>query len=360
MANTAKTSIATVFGFVLFGTPILATGAAIEIYVPLGSVGEVAVVDADQDIVVRTIRGLPAVHGLSGTADGRVLVAGSYDETTGDNDPTVPTKPEGMAQSEHDAHHSKAAANDDGAGSLSYVTVIDNDNRATTRRVEVGGAVHHTAVAPDGRYAVATHPNQDMVSVIDLEAFKVVATIDAGSMPSYVAISSGGDLVYVSNAGNNTVSEIDTESWEVRRNFVAGVSPEHLVLSGDDRMLYVANVDDGSVSAINLLTGVVDETFDIGGLLHGIDLSNDGRRLFVSAREANKIAIVDLDKAAVSYQTLDSAPYHLATGGSSHKIYVSSAEEPKLWVLDSRTLAVLTEIPIKDIGHQMVVAPGSI
>ena len=359
MAKKARTSIATVTSMIAFAMPAFAEAAALEIYVPLGDAGEVAVVDSERDVVIRTIQGLPAVHGLSSTADGRVLVAGSFDETIDDEGPKPPVKPEGMAESEHEAHHSKAAGND-GANIRSFVTIIDNDNVATTRRVEVGGAVHHTATAPDGRYAVATHPNQDMVSAIDIKAGKVVTTISTGSLPSYAAISSQGDLVYVSNAGDNTISELDAASWEVRRSFVVGVSPEHLVLSNDDQMLYVANVDDGSVSAVNLSTGVVDQTFNIGGLLHGIDLSNDGDRLFVSAREANTVATVDLSNGSIEHQTLAPAPYHLTTGGTSNKVYVTSAEEPKLWVLDAQSLKVLIEIPIKDIGHQMVVAPGLI
>jgi DNA-binding beta-propeller fold protein YncE len=52
---------------------------------------------------------------------------------------------------------------------------------------------------------------------------------------------------------------------------------------------------------------------------------------------------------------LGPSPYHLAAIPGTGKLYVSSAEEPKLWVVDQESLRVLNEIPIRGKGHQMVV-----
>ena len=125
-------------------------------------------------------------------------------------------------------------------------------------------------------------------------------------------------------------------------------------LAPDGERLYVANVDDGTVSAIALPAGEVVETLEIGGLLHGLDLAKDGKTLLVSAREANEVVAVDLGSSTVKRQPLGPQPYHL-TAGRSH-INVTSAEEPKLWVLDPGSLKVTREIPLQDIGHQVVVA----
>lgn len=327
------------------------------VYVPLGSAGEVLVIDVAQDRVVGSIGGVEDVHGLASVPGGEYLVAGSYSETTPDQ-PVLPAKPEGISEEEHQPHHSAAgctcvAALDRGA--VSFVSVIRTDERAVVRHVEVPGAVHHTAVTPDGRYAVATHPSGGGISVIDLSAFKVVTTVETGPLPNYVVVSSDGKRVYVSNAGNDSVSEIDTEGWIVRRSFVTGSSPEHMVLSPDDGTLYVNNVDAGTVSAIDLERGEVAETYTIGGVLHGIDLSDDGRTLFVAARELDMLIAIELGDGHMRSLALDPSPYHLIAVRGAAKLYISSAEEPKIWVVDQKSLQTLGEIPIQGKGHQMVI-----
>ncbi len=336
-------------------SPLAQAVADTTVYVPLGSAGEVLVIDADRDTVVGTIADLPDVHGLASAADGDYLVAGQYAGVTTGEAP-VPTAPEGMSKAEHEAHHAKPAAPPSApAEALSFVSVIRADDGSIVRRIEVPGAVHHTAVTPDGRHAVATHPNQGGISVIDLSAFRALTTVETGPSANYAVFGPDGGRVYVSNAGNNTVSEIDTRHWVVRRNFETGASPEHMVLSPDGATLYVNNVDDGTVSEISLRQGTAVRTFEIGGALHGIDVSQDGRTLFVNGRGENKLVAIELASGRMRSTPLAPSPYHLAVIDGTGKLYVSSAEEPKLWVVDQESLRVLSEIPIRGEGHQMVV-----
>ena len=325
------------------------------VYVPLGGAGEVLVIDAASDRIIGQIAGLEEVHGLAGAAGGDYLVAGSYAETTPDQ-PAIPPKPKGMPEAEHRAHHampSESAATDREA--VSMVSVIRVKDRKVVRRIAVPGAVHHSAVTPDGSHGVVTLPNNGGVGVIDLSTFRVVKTVPTGPLPNYAAFSADGKRLYVSNAGNGTISEIDTARWTVRRNIAAGSNPEHLVLSPDDGTLYVNNVDAGRVSVISIERGEVVKTFAVGGQLHGIDLSDDGRTLFVSAKENNKLVAIDLVKGRMRGVPLAPAPYHLTAVRGTGKLYVSSAEEPKIWVVDQKSLALLGDIPIRGKGHQIVV-----
>ncbi len=342
---------------VLLGTLLGAAPQAIAattVYVPTGSGGEILVIDADRDTIIDSIPGVEDAHGLASAPNGDFLVAGMYAEFMPD-EPALPPKPEGMSEEEHRAHHSApaGAAMDDGA--ISFVSVIGTDEKSVMRRIEVPGAVHHTAVSPDGRYAVATHPNRGGISVIDLSSFRVATTVETGTLPNYAVISSDGLRVYVSNAGDDTISEIDAGSWSVRRTIPVGGSPEHIVLSSDDGALYVANADDGTVSAISLARGEVVKTYEIGGVLHGIDLSDDGGTLFVSGRERNSLVAIDLAEGRMRSAPLAPAPYHLTAIRGAGKLYVSSADEPKIWVVDQNSLETLGEIPIRGKGHQMAV-----
>jgi YVTN family beta-propeller protein len=327
-------------------------------YVPLGGAGRIAVVDAAKDKIVDTIGGVAAVHGLASTPDGQFLIAGSFEEREAGS--AAPAKPAGVTEEEHAAHHGGAVAKPKNDGPVvSTVSVVRVADGSVVRRIDVPGAVHHVAVGPDGRFAVVTRPNEGGISVIDLTSYEVTASLSTGPLPNYAVFSPDGGRVYVSNAGNDTVSEVDTGRWIVRRNFGAGSSPEHMVPSRDGQRLYVANADGGTVSEIATESGATLRTFDIGGVLHGIDLSDNGRTLFVAAREQDKLVAVSLHTSQVREVLLDPAPYHLASVGGTGKIYVSSAEQPNVWVIDQKDLAVLGKVSIGGKGHQMALAPGS-
>jgi YVTN family beta-propeller protein len=186
----------------------------------------------------------------------------------------------------------------------------------------------------------------------------VVANISTGSLPNYAAFSPDGKRVYVSNAGNNTVTSVDAIRWIVQWNAVVGASPEHIVLSKNGAKLFVNNVEDGSVSVVDVSKRIAVKTIPVGQTLHGIDLSDDGKTLFVAALGDNKLVAVNL----VTYQSrqlvLSPSPYHLSVIRGSGKIYVSSSENPKIWVVNQKALKVNAEIPIGGKGHQIVVSSG--
>ena len=131
-----------------------------------------------------------------------------------------------------------------------------------------------------------------------------------------------------------------------------------MVLSRDGRRLYVANVNAGTVSEIMTEGGSTERTFDIGGALHGIDLSKNGQTLFVSALDRDKLVAINLSTSEMREAPLGPAPYHAAAIGSTGKLYVSSADEPNVWVIDQESLAVRGVIAIGGKAHQIVISPG--
>ncbi len=328
--------------------------SAERFYIPLGSDNAIVAIDSAEDAIVGRINGVPAVHGLAVTPDGRFLVAGSFDERQAGA--MAPEKPSAMAEDEHAAHHSKGAAMRGGAAAsvVSTVSIIDIETASVVRRVDVPGAVHHVSIDPAGRFAALTQPNQDAVTILDLANIAVAATIVTGPLPNYAVFSPDGQRLYVSNAGNNTVSDITADSWIVLRNVIVGESPEHVVLSADGKTLYVNNIDGGTVSEIDTASWSVGKTIEAGELLHGIDLSDDGKTIFVAVRGGDFLTAIDLQSGASKTITLSPSPYHLAAVRGLGKIYISSAEEPKVWVVDQQTLSVSGEMEIGGKGHQMV------
>jgi len=353
MKLTLKSSSVSLALLALASTSVLAA----TVYIPEGSAGSVLVVEAETGDVIKRISGLEAIHGLSGAPGVRYLVAGSFQELSRE-DAAQTNKPVAVSAEDHEAHHaasnkSKSASDD----TVSIVTILDTQTEEIVHRIEVPAAVHHTAVSPDGSLAVATHPGSDGISIINLETMKVVGFVATGPTPNYAAFSSDSQRVYVTNTGNSTISEIDVARLFVTRNMIAGDAPEHFVAKSDDSALYVLDGDAGNAYEISIASGKVTRTFEIGGELHGVDLAEDEKTLFVSGKGDNKFVAIDLGTGDSRSIPLSPAPYHVTTVTGTGNVFVSSREEPKVWVVDGKSLVVSKEIPISGEGHQMVVVP---
>ena len=127
----------------LLATTSLAAAQPI-VFVPEGSANTVRMMDAATGETVKRITGLEAVHGLSGAPGVPYLVAGRYPETDRAAIADL-TQPEGVSKDEHAAHHAKPADKPTGP-SEAGLSILDAASGEILRRVEVPGAVHHTAV----------------------------------------------------------------------------------------------------------------------------------------------------------------------------------------------------------------------
>lgn len=336
---------------------LAAMAPAASVFIPEGNAGQVLEVDAATGATIRTIPGLPAVHGLGGADGVPYLVAGSFAEVTRD-EAKAAAKPEGVSAADHEKHHAAPAA---GAmpkdAGLSLLSIIDAASGKVVNRIEVPGAVHHTGVSPDGKYAVATHPGEGGISIVDLETMTFRQFVATGDMPNYTVFSPDSATLYVTNAGNGTISVIDMARGIVMRNILAGDAPEHVVITADGARLFVADANVGVAAEVDIASGQTTRTFDIGGEIHGIGLSPDEKTLFVAAKEKNQVVSIDLATGTQKRAALGPNPYHLAVIPESGALYISSRGAPKVWRVDPATLTAVGEIAIKGVGHQMVVRP---
>lgn len=325
-----------------------------RVYIPMGSDDHIVIVDPTTDSIRGRIDGVSGAHGLAATPDGLFLIAGSFDEIPLDS--VGEASPDSDEAIDHDAHHSSPDAEEEvDENVFSVVSILEVGPPSVRRTITVPGAVHHTAVSGDGRFAVATHPNGDRISVIDLEGSRIHAIIETGSRPNFASIANDNMTVFVTNSGDDTVSVVDLALGAVVGAINVGSSPEHAVLSKNGQRLYVVNAADGSVSVIDTNSLSVVETIDVGESPHGIDLSGDGTRLFIAIQGEGLIVEVDLLEGAKRSIPLGPAPYHLAVIPTDGELYISSAAEPKLWVLDGTSLEVVGTIQIGGKGHQFAV-----
>jgi len=69
--------------------------------------------------------------------------------------------------------------------------------------------------------------------------------------------------------------------------------------------------------------------------------------------------LIDLASGREKILSLIPQPYHLASIGDTGKLYVSSAKENKIWVVDQENLKILSQISVPGTAHQMAIVPAS-
>lgn len=318
-------------------------------FIPMGTTDSVGVMDLESRRLT-SISGTVNTHGSALTPDGRYLIVGSL---TAHDDQEPPVRPENVTEDEHASHHgaqSGAVPTQPGTG---RIYIVDTSTNEIDRVFEVPGPVHHVLVTKDGRYAVSTHPMGGGISVVDLDSGEVVEAIATGPSPNYIAMTGDGQTLFVSNTGNGTVSEVDTRNWFVKRNVRIGGGPEHMALAPDDDLLYINDAASGEAVALKLSEGVVTTRYEIGEAPHGLGLSADGQALFATSQGDERIVRVELNRNFRKSVQLTPAPYHLTVSPVDGRILVTSRGEAKLWVLDPESLAIVDEIPLDGIGHQI-------
>ncbi len=331
--------------------------AAPLLYVPTGEANDLVIIDVRSDSIVGRIDELENAHGLAASAKSDYLVAGSMQQIDASGSRAA-GRPAAVSEAEHAAHH--AAGTESAApapASPSYLAIIHPKHGHVMRRVEVRALTHHTAVAPDGKTAIAVHSGAGGISVVDLDTMAVVKTVQTGEWPNYAVFSGDGRRLYVSNARSGTVSELDTRDWSVLRDVAAGKEPEHLALAPkDDSRLYVVDVAAGAVAAVDLRKAEVVKRYQIGAETHGAALSADGRWLFASSKGEGRLVRIDLSNDEQLAIDLRPAPYHVEYAAAVNKLYVSSRKNPLIWVIDPASLRILKEIDIgAGVAHQMVI-----
>jgi DNA-binding beta-propeller fold protein YncE len=303
------------------------------VFIPLGTANKVIAVDAATLQITSTYAGVDNPHGLVATPDGEYLIAGSLKEAP---------PPAGSAPNTPN----------------SQLALVHPGHGHVMLTIPVAGWTHHLAITPDGRYVISTHPTRGGISVVDLQTNQVLKTIATGPAPNYTVITRDGKQAYVSNSGNGMLSQIDLASWAVSRTLEGGPAPEHIVLSADEKTLYALNPQAGTVSAVSVASGKIIDTYKIGAKLHGLDLGDDGQTLFVSSVADNKLVALDLRDGSQRALPLSPAPYHLNTIRGTGKVYVSSRNDPVIWVVDQKSMALTGTIKLPGgVGHQMAIAP---
>lgn len=323
-------------------------------YIPLGSANGAMALNLESYQVEAVAEGVINSHGSDISPDGQFIVMGSLTPRVVDD---APERPEGVSESDHEAHHGGGTSKEQGDRSDGRLYIIDPDRGKVVRQYDAPGPIHHVDITSDSQHAISTHPMEGGISVISIDSGETMAQIATGPGPNYIVETSDGSSLYVSNSGNGTISEIDTQQWYVRRNIRVGGAPEHMVLDEEEGRLYVNDVDGGRAIAVDQVSGKPIAEYQVGPAPHGLALERKKAVLYATSKGGNELVAIDLKTDRVRRHELDPSPYHAAVNPKDGSLLVSSRKRPILWVIDPTTLTPEREIQLDGIGHQIAI-PG--
>jgi len=207
--------------------------------------------------VVRTIPGLPQVHGVLvvpalhrvyATATGANRVV-RIDEDTGRilGKTATGAYPDGLA---YDAADGTIWVTNESGGSE---TIIDAATGARRGTVRLGGDVGNVAYDPvSGRMLVAAQSRNEL-AVIDPATRTVIRRVPLpGCSDDHgLALDSAARLAFVACDINSALLTVDMKTWRVTGTAIVGVEPDVVAFDGHAGRLYVAS-ESGSVTVLQL------------------------------------------------------------------------------------------------------------
>jgi YVTN family beta-propeller protein len=191
------------------------------------------------------------------------------------------------------------------------------------KSIPVNGAVHNVYVTPDGRYAVSGSIPSATISVIDTAANTVAWTLkmDAGIRP----------MVFTKNADGSTKEII-------------------LQLSNFHGFAVVDFAAHKEVRRVTLPdpTGQEKETEGIQGApAHGLAITKDGRKLWVTSKYYGYVAAYSLpDCKLLQVVPVGSHPEWLTIPPDGRSLYVATAGDDAVVVVDNETMTVVKKLPV--------------
>jgi DNA-binding beta-propeller fold protein YncE len=207
---------------------------------------EVVEVDVRVQRVVRTISGLPGVHGVFVIPDKHRVYATAtdanrmviLDEDTGAQLGSGPTGayPDGLAYDP--ARHEVWTTNEAGGNE----TVLNGDTASVRATVPLGKEVGNVAYDPATRAMLIDVQSDNLLAVVDPETLSVTRRV---SLPGCdhdhgLTIDSVHRLGFVTCDGNDVLLTVDLTSWQVLDHVPVGHGPDVLAFDPSAQRLYVA------------------------------------------------------------------------------------------------------------------------
>ena len=176
------------------------------------------------------------------------------------------------------------------------ITVIDLQRLAVARTIDLGEyrRPHGMAFFPGDTLLAVTSEVSRAVLLIDFRNGKVVGTVPTGQRASHMlAMSSAGDELFTTNIVDHTISRLDVRNRATRMIIPVAKHPEGIAIAPDGKHVWVGSNDDSVVVVVDTDAGRVIDTLRGFGMPYRMALSRDGRSAVVTDPVRGEIRLFD-------------------------------------------------------------------
>ena len=188
-----------------------------------------------------------------------------------------------------------------------WVVDISNPSAPEIQKFPAGKQPYDGLITPDGRYYIAGLFGEDRLALLDLwhpeqGTRRILDGYGHGEeklpvykMPHLRGWAVAGTRAYLPAIGRHELLVVDTQSWqEVGRIAVAG-QPVFAIARPDGRQVWVnfAVPDNGQLQVVDTETQQVTQTLQPGRAVLHLEFTPRGEAAWVSSRDDNKVVVYD-------------------------------------------------------------------
>lgn len=261
----------------------------------------------------------------------------------------------------------------------SDISVIDPaSGRETARIAENTPSMHghEIAASADGKTAwVPIYGNVGVgkpgldgheMLVIDVPSHRVVAHVDFGHgvRPHLPVLDARRGLLYVTTELDKSVTIVDAHTNRILGAVPTGQAESHmLAISHDGRFGYTANVGPGTVSVLDLtarkMLAVIPVVTSQGGWgIQRISISPDDRTVFTADQTEPRLAVIDTKTRAVrTWVPLPERGYGSAVTPDGHWLLIALPRKDAVAVVDLHSMKVARTVPVAANPQEVLIRP---
>ena len=162
-------------------------------------------------------------------------------------------------------------------------------------------ATHMVVAAPDGERLYTANIVSNTISAIDLlrPQGPLVTQVPVGQAPEGIAVSPDGREVWVGHGGGG-LKVIDTAKLAVTATIETPAAHLRLLFTPDGKRVLAPDVRSGDLVVYDAATWKEVKRVPVGQVPVGLTLDGEGKRVFVSTLVDDRVAVVDLERLAVT------------------------------------------------------------
>ncbi len=232
----------------------------------------------------------------------------------------------------------------------------------------VEGRIDHMAVDVKGQRLFIAALGNNTVEVLDIRTAKRIRSITGLHEPQGVGFVPELNKIFIANGKTGACDVFDGESFRVLKSIKFSDDADNIRYDPATRRVYVG-YGSGGLGIIDTANGQQIGDIKLEAHPESFQLEKSGQRIFVNIPEAQKIAVVDRNKGAVTKSWPTSGArgnFPMALDEEHHRLFVGFRKPAKMLVFDTESgkpVAALdspgdADDVFYDAGHKRIYISG--